>query len=111
MVEPRRNIFELEKVCSGNIENILYDGLQSHAQNHGHQPKYVVWWDIRVSGYESVQIDYWVIDISDEYKARYMLCCENLELVSSKTYMGSLDSRKACDEVPKRYDILFTILW
>ena len=30
-----------------------------------------------------VQIDYWVIDVSDKYKERYMLCCEHFESISS----------------------------
>ena len=30
-----------------------------------------------------VQIDYWVVDVSDEHKAKYMLCCEHLESVFS----------------------------
>ena len=30
-----------------------------------------------------IQTDYWVIDISNKYKARYMLCCEHPDLVSS----------------------------
>ena len=29
-----------------------------------------------------IQTYYWVIDVSDKYKARYMLCCEHLKSIS-----------------------------
>ena len=32
---------------------------------------------------DSVQTDYWVTDISNKYKARYMLYCEHLKSISS----------------------------
>jgi hypothetical protein len=40
------------------------------------------------------------VDVSDEYQARYMLCCEHLESVSGGAQMCSPCSCKACDEIP-----------
>jgi hypothetical protein len=43
---------------------------------------------------------YWFFDVSDEYHAKYMLCCEQLESVSGGAQMCSPCSCKSCDEIP-----------
>jgi hypothetical protein len=48
----------------------------------------------------SEMVDYWFVDVSDVYQARYMLCCEQLESVSSRAHMCSSCSCKSCDEIP-----------
>ena len=84
VVDTKRNISELGKVWCGNLKEYLICWIAKiHGHTHGHQPKVVVWWDIRVSGYDSVQTDYWVINVSDKHKAIYILWCEHLESVSS----------------------------
>jgi hypothetical protein len=43
---------------------------------------------------------YWFVDVSDEYQARYMFCCEHLESVSGRAQTCSPCSCKTCDEIP-----------
>ena len=83
MADPKRNLYESGKVYSINIENICYVGLQIHGHTYGHQPEAVVWWYIIDSGYDSVHTYYWLINVSDEHKAIYMINYQHLESVSS----------------------------
>ena len=64
---PWRNISKLGKVCSESFEKIWYVGMKSHGHTHGFQPEVVSQWLIRVSGSDSIQTDYWVVDVSNQY--------------------------------------------
>ena len=44
----------------------------------------------------------WVLDAPDEYKTRYLLCCEQIH-VPNRYETCSPDGCKACSEVPKGY--------
>jgi hypothetical protein len=48
----------------------------------------------------TLNTNYWFVDVSDEYQARYMLHCEHLESVSGRAQTCSPCRCKACDEIP-----------
>ena len=62
------------------VEEILKRFDMLGCKSHGYQPKNVIWWIIIVIGYDLVQIDYWAINVSDEYKAIYLLCFQDLKV-------------------------------
>ena len=44
------------------------------------------------------------LDVPDEHKTRYLLCCEHLESISDRSKTCSLDCYKAYYEVPEGYN-------
>ena len=46
-------------------------------------------------------LDDWVLDVSDEHRTKYFLCCEHLEPVLNRSKTRSLDFFKAYSKVPE----------
>ena len=56
----------------------------------------------------TVSLDDWIIDVSNKYETRHMLCGEHLEPVSDESETCSPHSCKAYTKVPKRYNGLWS---
>ena len=54
-----------------------------------------------------VLLDDWLIDVSNEYETRHMLCYEHLEPIPNRSETCSPDRCKECIEVPKGYSGLW----
>ena len=91
------------EVYNRDLEEVQDDGLLGHNQTYGIEPEATDCCFIRVGLCHDVSSDYWVLDVPNEHKTRYLICCEHIEPVLDGSKTCSPDGCKAYSEVPKGY--------
>ena len=99
MVGIERDLPWIGEVHNRDIEDIWDGGLLTDGYNYGYQSKEGVDFRFKVSESQDIQKINRVLDVFGQYHAKYMFCCEQLELVHGRAEVGALDSSETCAQV------------
>ena len=103
MAVLRWDFHKPRKICSWDPKEIWDVGLQGNEHSNGDKPEGPKWWLFIKSRCHCIQIDYYLTNVFEKYKTRYMFWHEHIDSVYGGASTCSYSCSKTCDEVPKGY--------